>query len=127
MPTAAASLRIVEGIAELLSGRPPEVASLCGRLLAVVEQFDDVRIEVSPAVIVLHGARRILGSARPTRQGLSVHLNLPRQVEDRRVTRREPLTKTLTFHRFMLSSPDDLDEQFATWIDEARVAADPRR
>jgi hypothetical protein len=89
----------------------------------VVEQFDDIRIEVSPKVIVLHGASRILGSVRPTRHGLNVHLNLPHQVEDRRVTRSEPLTKRLTFHRFMLTSLDDLDEQFTTWINEAYEVA----
>jgi Domain of unknown function (DUF5655) len=113
----------MDGIAELLKDRPPAVVSLCERLLAALKQFDDVRIEVSPKVVVLHGGSRILGSVRPTRQGLNVHLNLPHRVEDRRVTRSEPLTKRLTFHRFMLSSPDDLDEQFTTWIDEAHDAA----
>jgi len=49
----------MDEIAELLKGRPPEVASLCESLLAAVEQFDDVRIEVSPKVVVLHGASRI--------------------------------------------------------------------
>lgn len=92
----------------------------------MVEQFDDVRIEVSPKVVVLHGARRIFGSVRPTKRGLNVHLNLPHRVEDRRVARSEPLTKRLTFHRFTLSSPDDLDEQFTTWLNEAHDAARSR-
>jgi len=74
-------------------------------------------------VVVFHGARRILGSIRPTRHGLNVHLNLAHQVQDRRVTRSEPLTKKLTFHRFILTSPDELDEQFTTWIKEAHDAA----
>lgn len=91
--------------------------------MAVVEQLDDVRIEVSPKVVVLHGASRIMGSVRPTRHGLNVHLNLCHQVEDRRVAQSEPLTKKLTFHRFMLTSPDDLDEQFTIWITEAHDAA----
>ena len=67
-----------------------------------------------------------MGSVRPTRHGLNVHLNLRHQVEDRRVTQSEPLTKKLTFHRFMLRSPDDLDEQFTTWINEAHDAAKQR-
>jgi hypothetical protein len=39
------------------------------------------------------------------------------------VTRSEPLTKTLTVYRFLLSSPDDLDEQFTSWIGEAHDAS----
>ena len=82
-----------------------------------------MRVEVSPKVVVFHGAGRILGSVRPTRRGLNVHLNLPYRVEDRRLMRSEPLTNELTFYRFMLTSLNDLDEQFETWIDEAHDAA----
>lgn len=113
----------MDGLAELLKGRPPEVVLLCEKLVAAVEPLDDVRIEVSPKVLVLHGANRIFGSIRPTQRGLNVHLNLPHHVEDRRVTRSEPLTKKLTFYRFMLSSPEDLDEQFTNWISEAHDAS----
>ena len=95
--------------------------------MSVVQQFDDVRVEVSSKQVVLHGANRIFGSVRPTRRGVNVHLNLPYRVEDRRVTRSEPLTKKLTFHRFLLSSPDDLDDRFENWITEAYDAASGAR
>lgn len=108
---------------ELLVNRPPEIATLCQRLIESVGHYDDVRVEVSPKLAVLHGANRIFGSVRPTRRGLNVHLNLPYRVEDRRVTRSEPLTKTLTFHRFMLTSLTDLDEEFEKWLREAHDAA----
>jgi uncharacterized protein DUF5655 len=114
---------MVADIAELLRGRPPDVASLFHRLVSAIEEFDDVRIEALPKQLVLHGANRILGSIRPTQHGVNVHLNLPYRVEDRRVTRCEPLTKRLTFHRFMLSAPDDLDDQFLGWINDAHNAA----
>jgi hypothetical protein len=113
----------VADLGTLLEGRPPELASLCQRLISVVEQFDDVRIEVAPKVVVLHGRNRILGSVRPARRGLSVHLNLPYNVEDRRVTKSEPLTKKLTFHRFMLATPDDFDGRFERWLNDAHDAA----
>jgi len=114
-------------LAKLLEGRPPELASLCQRVISTVEQFDDARIEVSPKLVVLHGTRRIFGSLRPTRRGLNVHLNLPQRVEDRRVTRSEPLTKKLTLHRFMLTSLDDFDDQFEHWIKNAHEAASTAR
>jgi Domain of unknown function (DUF5655) len=95
--------------------------------MSAVKQFDDVRLEVLPRQVVWHGANRIFGSVRPTRRGVNVHLNLPYRVEDRRVTRSEPLTKKLTFHRFMLSSLDDLDDQFESWINEAHDAASTGR
>ena len=110
-------------VARLLAGRPPELVSLCRRIISIVERYGDVRVEVSPKVVVFHGAGRILGSVRPTRRGLNVHLNLPYRVEDRRLMRSEPLTNELTFYRFMLTSLNDLDEQFETWIDEAHDAA----
>jgi hypothetical protein len=113
----------VADLRKLVEGRPTEVALLCERLVSSVEQFDDVRVEVSPKVVVLHGANRIFGSLRPARRGLSVHLNLPYEVEDRRVTRSEPLTKRLTFHRFMLATPDDFDRRFEAWINDAHDAA----
>jgi Domain of unknown function (DUF5655) len=117
----------VADLAKFLAGRTPELVSLCQRIISTVERYDDVRVEVSPKVVVLHGANRIFGSVRPAREGLSVHLNLPYRVEDRRLTLTEPLTKKLTFHRFLLASPDDLDQQFETWINEARDAANSGR
>jgi hypothetical protein len=39
----------------------------------------------------------------------------------------EGIADLLEGHRFRLSSPDDLDEQFRTWIDEAHDAATSRR
>jgi Domain of unknown function (DUF5655) len=113
----------MSGLGELVSNRPPEVASLFQRVLGVVERFDDVRVEILPKQVVLHGRNRIFGSARPTRHGVNVHLNLPYRVEDRRVIRSEPLTKKLTFHRFILSSSADFDDQFEGWINEAHDAA----
>jgi hypothetical protein len=117
----------VADVARLLAGRPPEIVSLCQRIISIVERYGDVRVEVSPKVVVFHGAGRIFGSVRPTRRSLNVHLNLPSRVEDRRVKRSEPFTKKLTFHRFMLTLPTDLDEQFEAWIDEAHDAANYRR
>jgi hypothetical protein len=117
----------VADLATFLAGQTRELASLCQRIISTVERDDDVRLEVSPKVVVFHGASRIFGSVRATRRGLSVHLNLPYRVEDRRLTLTEPLTKRLTFHRFLLASPDDLDQQFETWINEAHDAANNRR
>lgn len=100
-------------------GQPAEVAALFDRFMAAVQACGSVEVQPLERQIVLHGRRRIFASVRPTTQGLRGHLNLARCVEDPCFTKVEPLTKRLFFHRFILSSLAQLDDEFVGWIGEA--------
>jgi hypothetical protein len=104
---------------DLVRDRPAEVAEMFRRFVAAAEAGGQVELEVLDKFVVLHGARRIFASARPTAAGLRGHLNLLHQVPDPRFTKIEPLTKRIWYHRYLLKHPDELDEAFVGWIGEA--------
>jgi hypothetical protein len=54
-----------------------------------------------------------------TERGLEGYLDLPRKVESTRFRQASPYTKRLWVHHFVLTSEDDLDEEFAGWLGEA--------
>ena len=55
------------------------------------------------------------------RGGLGGHLNLTRRLADRRIGKTENLTSDVVFHRYLVSSMSDLDEEFGQWLAEARA------
>jgi Domain of unknown function (DUF5655) len=106
-------------VGDLVRGHPEEVAEMLRRFVAVAEAGGHVELEVLDKMVVLHGARRIFASARPTAASLRGHLNLLRQVHDPRFTKIEPLTKRIWYHRYLLKHPHQLDDAFIGWIGEA--------
>ena len=102
-----------------LDDRSDSVADIARRLVRAATAKGGVDIEVSSSKVVLHGSRRIFASFATTRDGLRGHLNLLEPVPDRRFTKIEPLTRHIWFHRFVLTSPEDLDETFLAWVRDA--------
>jgi hypothetical protein len=88
-------------------------------VIAAARDSGQAALEVLDKQVVLHGSRRIFGSVRISGRGLRGHLNLPVPIADTRLTKVEPLTKTIWFHRFVLSSPAELDETFLGWVRQA--------
>lgn len=84
-------------------------------IVATARERGPVELEVLDKQVVLHGGRRIFGSLRAGKIVLRGHLNLPRPVSDPRLTKVEQLTKRIRFHRFAVSSPQDVDEAFLAW------------
>jgi hypothetical protein len=74
---------------------------------------------VAWSAITLKGARRGFAGARPGPRALTGYLDLQRQVDDPRITRSSPYTRRLYVHHFRVASPDQRDEQFASWLREA--------
>jgi hypothetical protein len=66
-------------------------------------------------------ARRRADHGRRSRDpaGLRGHVNLPRRVEDGPFGAVEPLTRELFFHRFALSSAEEIDQRFLGYLREA--------
>lgn len=62
---------------------------------------------------------RIFAGVHLTERGLEGYLDLPREVESSRFRQVAPYTKRLWVHHFVLTSENDLDEEFAGWLGEA--------
>jgi hypothetical protein len=86
-----------------------------------------VTFELQNGPVVLRGTRRMFASARAVDQGLAGHLNLTRHLTDRRIRKTEPMTKTVLFHRYLVTELSDLDEEFGQWLSEAHAVGDGRR
>jgi hypothetical protein len=80
--------------------------------------------ELQRKLIILRGNRRIFGSVAVGQRELSGFLNLPRRLADERIQRIEPLTKRLYLHRYRVTDPSALDEEFGRWLCEARNVGD---
>ena len=107
-----------------LLGKPPEVVALYQRFIELAQACGPFTYAVSKSAITLKGTRRGFAGASLGKHALSGYLDLPRRVEDPRITRSGPYTKRLWVHHFRIDSPSQLDQQFAGWLGEAyRVGA----
>jgi hypothetical protein len=85
-----------EDFAPYLCGRPDGSVALFRRFVDLARARGPVTFELQPGRVVLRGTRRIFAAARVTDAGIDGHLNLARQVSDRRIGRVEPLTNGCT-------------------------------
>ena len=104
---------------DYLRTRPAAVAGMAARIIVTARDCGPVELEVLDKQVVLHGGTRIFASLRGSGEVLRGHLNLLSPVSDPRITKVEPLTKRIWFHRFALTSPGDLDETFLGWVRQA--------
>jgi hypothetical protein len=102
-----------------LLGKPPQVAVLYHRFIELARTCGPFTYSVARSAITLKGARRGFAGARPGDRALTGYLDMQRQLDDPRITRSAPYTKRLYVHHFRIHSPDQLDEQFASWLREA--------
>ncbi len=102
-----------------LLGKPPEVVALYHRFIELAQACGPFTYAVSKSAITLKGTRRGFAGASLGKQALSGYLDLPRRVEDPRITRSSPYTKRLWVHHFRIDSLSHLDQHFAGWLGEA--------
>jgi hypothetical protein len=107
-----------------LAGMPRTSVELFRRFIDLARACGPVTFELQPQRIVLCGTRRIFASVQITQARLTGHLNLARHLTDRRISKVEPLTKRLHLHRYAISTMSDLDQEFSTWLCEARAIGD---
>jgi hypothetical protein len=113
--------------APYLAGMPDPSVDLFWRFVAMARSCGPVTFELQRTSVVLCGTRRIFGSVAATKTGLTGHLNLTRRLEDPRVRKVDPLTKTLFMHRYLVGSIAELDEEFGRWLCEARRIGDGQK
>lgn len=115
-----------EDFAPVLAGQPAGSVAMFWRFIDLARAAEPVTFELQRDRVVLCGTRRIFASVKPDKRGLTGHVNLSRRLSDRRFIKTEDLTKRLVFHRYRLTDPADLDEDFAGWLAEARDVGDGR-
>jgi hypothetical protein len=102
-----------------LTAKPDLVRDLYRRFIDLVEACGPFTYNVTKTAISLKGTRRGFAGAKPKRQTLDGFLDLQHVVRDPRIVRSSPYTRRLYVHQFRLSSTTQLDEQFASWVQEA--------
>ena len=104
----------------------PQVRATFDRVVAVVRGMGPVEVLAEQTRIALH-VRMSFAAFMPRRNWLSGHLVLARRIDSPRFTRVDTYSPGNVVHMFRLSSPADVDEQFAAWLAEAyRVGTQAR-
>jgi Domain of unknown function (DUF5655) len=102
-----------------LAGKPESVVALYDGFIALIEACGPFSYRVTKTAITLKGSRRGFAGAKPTKRSLDGYLDLRGELKDPRIRRASPYTKRLFVHQFRLTSLDQLDSEFASWIREA--------
>ena len=103
-----------------LRGADPQHVELYRQVEAIIHACGPVTTSVSKTTITFKGSRRGFAGARPTSRGVRGYLDLMRSLEgDRRILSAAPYTKRLFVNQYLVTSPDDLDDTFRSWVQEA--------
>jgi Domain of unknown function (DUF5655) len=102
-----------------LAGQPEDSIALYRQFVQLVEACGPFHYAVSKTSITFKGARRGFAGCRPDKNGIRGYLDLQRAVEDPRISNVTPYTSRLFVHHYRISTPDQLDDEFAGWVREA--------
>ena len=69
--------------------------------------------------ITFRGKKRLFAGARLTNSSLVGFLDLPRELEDQRITSVARHTKKVFVNHFRLAEPNQIDASFRDWVKEA--------
>jgi hypothetical protein len=106
-------------VADHLSGSGAEVLRLYERFVELVGTCGPFDVTVSKTAVTFKGTRRGFAGAKPKKNWLDGYLDLQREVRDPRFRRVSPYTKRLFVHQFRIITLDQLDNDFAGWVEEA--------
>lgn len=102
-----------------MAGATEEVRALYERFIALVERNGPFIYRVTKSNITLKGPRRGFAGAVPRKNTLAGYFDVTRQISDPRILGSSPYTSRLYVHQFRITSPDQLDDEFAGWLAEA--------
>jgi Domain of unknown function (DUF5655) len=102
-----------------LRGKPAAVVRLYERFVELIQACGPFNYAVSKTAITFKGSRRGFAGAKPKTGSLDGYLDLQRRVEDPRIRSAGAYTKRLFVHQFRVSTPEQLDDEFAGWVREA--------
>jgi hypothetical protein len=126
LPELRAELRHPQHVAQLLPAHRRRVLRRAGgaagalrALLAFVERFGPVRVNVNKTRISFQGRARFATVARVTKDGLVCTFWVKRRLESPRFTKIDAYPRSDHVHSFRLTDPAQLDDEAAGWIAEA--------
>jgi Domain of unknown function (DUF5655) len=96
----------------------PVVRAAFDQALTVVRRLGPVEVLPEKTRIALH-VRMSFAAFMPRRHWLNGHLVLARRIESPRFLRVEAYSPHNVVHTFRLTSPADVDHEFAAWLAEA--------
>ena len=96
----------------------PPVRATFDRALAVVSALGPVEVLAEKTRIALH-LRMSFAALMPRRYWLNGHLVLARRIDSPRFVKIEEYSPRNILHAFRLTSPDEVDDEFADWLAEA--------
>jgi hypothetical protein len=102
-----------------LRGKPEQIVALYNQFIRLAEACGPFSYSVTKSAITLKGRRRGFAGVTPRQTALTGYLDLQRRVVDPRIQRASPYTKRLFVHHFRVITPEQLDDEFATWLREA--------
>jgi hypothetical protein len=115
-------------IEDHLRGRPEHVRTLYEAFEGLIATVGPYETAVTKTAIAFKGAVRGFAGATPRSRTLSGFLDLMHEIDEPPFTRVTPYTSRLWVHRFVLERPEQLDDRFATRVEEAyRVGAGDHR
>jgi Domain of unknown function (DUF5655) len=106
-------------------GTAPLVRATFERILAVVADLGSVSVLPEKTRIALH-VRMSFAAFMPRRRWLGGHLVLPRRIDSARFRRIDEYSPRNIVHAFRLTSPADVDGEFAGWLAEAYRVGEQR-
>lgn len=94
-------------------------------VLAVLDSLGPYEVLPQQTRIALH-RRMSFAAFQPRRHWLDGHLILARTIANRRFRKVEVYSARNVLHAFRLTHPDDIDDEFATWLTEAYAVGEQR-
>jgi hypothetical protein len=106
-------------------GTAPEVRATFDRILEIVMALGPVSVLPEKTRIALH-VRMSFVAFVPRKRWLDGHLVLARRVDSPRFRRIEEYSPRNILHAFRLTSPAEVDAEFAGWLAEAFAVGEQR-
>jgi hypothetical protein len=102
-----------------LADKPQGIVDLYERFVRLIAACGPYVVSVTKTAIAFKGTRRGFAGAKPRKSSLDGFLDLQREVQDKRVLRVSPYTKSLFVHQFRITDAEQLDDSFAALVEEA--------
>jgi len=102
-----------------LAGKPEFVVDLYERFVKLIAACGPFTYRITKTAITFKGTHRGFAGAKPRKSSLDGFLDLQRALKDERFLRASPYTKRLFVHQFRITRIEQMDESFASWVNEA--------
>jgi Domain of unknown function (DUF5655) len=103
---------------DYLTTGPSFEAPIVRAVVRLIESFDDVIIEPVSVGVLMKGPSTF-AQLRPMARWEALWFYVPRTIEHPRITRHFPANASQVVHALRLTTPEDVDEQVASWLTEA--------